>query len=154
LLAGRLTTLLFFDDIVAGQRAAATAVSVDGSKMVAFAQIWDPLPIHVDAEVAKRETGGLTALGLYTLALKQRLLHAAEQQAAVIASLDYDEVRFYKPVRAGARLTLMTDWTDKRSSISRPDRGIVTRRPSLVVEAGELVMCHLETLLVRCRPVN
>ncbi|NSY39356.1 MaoC/PaaZ C-terminal domain-containing protein [Leisingera sp. ANG59] len=146
-----MTALLYFDDIEIGRRDVCGSVTVDGDDMLAFAQKWDPLPIHVDMVVAQRATGGLTAPGLYVLALKQRLVHAAETKAAVIASMGYDEVRFHKPARAGDRLTLTIDWTDKRLSSSHPDRGIVTHRLSLLDDSGDPVMSHFDTILVRRR---
>ena len=120
--------------------------------MLAFAKVWDPLPIHVDEALAVKIMGGLTAPGLYILALKQRLIHQMPRQPAVIGSAGYDEVRFHKPVRAGDKLTLAIDWVDKRTSQSKPDRGIVTHRLSLIDADDRAVMSHLDTLVVKRRP--
>lgn len=146
------TRLLYFEDIPIGQRDLCGSVRVDEAEMLDFARIWDPLPIHLDRAVADKVNGGLSAPGLYVLALKQRLLHAAPVQAAVIASMGYDELRFFAPVRPGDLLTLAIDWTDKRASRSRPDRGIVTHRLSLLDEAGAPVMSHLDRIMTRRRP--
>jgi acyl dehydratase len=143
--------VLFFEDIEVGRQDICGSVTVDGDEMLSFAKIWDPLPIHVDPVVANKVNGGLSAPGLYILGLKQRLLHSAQVQAAVIASFGYDEVRFLLPVRAGDQLTLVIDWTDKRLSNSRVDRGIVTHRISLVDAGGKVVMTYLDTILVKCR---
>ncbi|WP_416883628.1 MaoC/PaaZ C-terminal domain-containing protein [Marivita sp.] len=143
--------VLFFDDIEIGRIETCGTVTVDGDEMLAFAQVWDPLPIHVDPVVAEKVNGGLSAPGLYVLGLKQRLLHEAPVRAAVIASLGYEEVRFHQPVRAGDQLTLTIEWTQKRPSRSRPDRGVVEHRLSLIDPDGTVVMSHLDNILVKCR---
>ena len=45
-------------------------------------------------------------------------------------------------------------WTGKRVSRSKPDRGIVTGRYSLINAASEVVMSHLDTVLMRLRGVG
>jgi acyl dehydratase len=144
------TPLVFYEDMTPGQRVAGPSVVVDKAEMVGFATIWDPLPFHVDEE-AGREVGGLTAPGIYVLALKQRLIHQLPEQHAVIASLGYDEVRFHEPVHPGDTLMLIVEWLTRRESRSKRDRGIVTVRFSLVNQTGQTVMSHLDTILVRRR---
>ena len=84
-------------------------------------------------------------------AIKMKLVHLLPVQKSVIASLGYDEVRFHRPARPGDELTLQLTWLSKRLSESKPDRGIVVGRYSLVNKAGELVMSHLDTVLMRLR---
>jgi acyl dehydratase/uncharacterized protein YndB with AHSA1/START domain len=141
---------LFYEDMHPGQKVVGPSIVVDRSEMIAFATTWDPLPFHVDEDAA-RAVGGLTAPGIYILALKQRLVHQLSEQHAVIASLGYDEVRFHAPVRPGDALTLGLEWLDRRPSRSRDDRGVVTVRFSLIKQDGTLVMSHSDTILVRRR---
>ena len=143
--------LLFFEDIDPGTRSVGPEITVDKTEMVEFAKIWDPIPIHVDEDVAQRTIGGLTAPGLFILALKQRLIHAHGSRAAVIGSMGYDEVRFFRPVRPGDQLRLAIDWVEKRESKSRTDRGVVVHRLSLINAEDETVMSHLDTLMVKRR---
>jgi acyl dehydratase len=119
-------------------------------ELVSFAATWDPLPIHVDKVFAEQH-GGLTASGIYLLAIKMRLVHSLPVQRSVIATVGYDEVRFHRPARPGDQLGLELQWTAKRRSRSKPDRGIVTGRYSLINAAGELVMSHLDTVLMKLR---
>ncbi|MCX7308710.1 MAG: MaoC/PaaZ C-terminal domain-containing protein, partial [Afipia sp.] len=95
--------------------------------------------------------GGLTAPGVYLLAIKMKLVHSLPVQNSVIASLGYDEVRFLRPVRPGDELKLELKWQSKRLSESKPDRGLVVGRYSLLNKAGEHVMSHLDTVLMRLR---
>jgi acyl dehydratase len=116
--------------------------------MVDFARIWDPLPIHLDEE-ATRGHGGLTASGPYLLAFRIRLIHRMARQPAVIASFGYDEVRFRAPAHAGDRLALHLNFERKRPSSSKPDRGVVTVRQSLINQDGTEVLTVLDKVLVR-----
>jgi acyl dehydratase len=142
--------VLFYEDMNPGDSMTSTSVTVDRDEMVDFATRWDPLPIHVDEQAAQAAAGGLTAPGLFVLALKQRLVHRLPDQA-VIASVGYDDVRFHEPVRPNDTLHLHCQWLDRRESESKPDRGVVTVRLSLINQAGATVMSHLDTVLVRRR---
>ena len=144
--------MLYYEDMVPGETIEGPSFELDRQEMVAFAKIWDPLPFHVDETAAEKAFGGLTAPGVYVLAIKQRLIHELDDEHAVIASLGYDEVRFHRPVRPGDTVSLRVEWVDRRPSTSKPDRGIVTIRFSLANQQGEVVMSHLDTVLVRRRP--
>lgn len=141
---------LYYEDLEPGGGMASTEHVIDRAELVAFALTWDPLPFHVDEEAGQRAFGGITAPGLFALAVKQRLVHSLKP-LAVIASLGYDEVRFHRPLRPGVKVSLKAHWVSRRVSESKPDRGIVTIRFTLVSEAGEPVMSHLDTVLVRRR---
>ena len=140
--------MIFYEDVTPGDAMTSPTITVDRDEMVAFAKRWNPLPIHVDEAVAQAVAGGLTAPGLYVLALKQQLIHQLPDHA-VIASFGYDEVRFHEPVRPNDTLHLVYEWLDRRDSTSKPDRGVVTVRLSLINQAGTTVMSHLETMLMR-----
>jgi len=141
--------VIYFEDMIAGEFMTSPAVVVDRDEMVDFATRWDPLPIHVDDEVATAH-GGLTAPGLFVLAVKQRLIHQLPRHA-VIASFGYDEVRFHQPLRPGDEVHLRYEFVETRPSSSKPDRGIVTVRLTLVKSDDGMVMSHLDTILVRRR---
>jgi acyl dehydratase len=143
--------VISYEDVRPGEKVSSPGVVVDRAELVAFAREWDPLPIHVDAAAGQAAFGDVTAPGIYMLALKQRLIHQLPERHEVIASVGYDEVRFHDVVRPGDTLTLVLEWVDKRPSRSKPDRGIVTLRLSLVNQAGTTVMSHLDTVLMRRR---
>ena len=106
--------------------------------------------MHTDKAYAAQH-GGLTAPGIYLLAVKLRLVHTLPLRNTVIASTGYDEVRFHRPARPGDALRLKVEWLDKRRSRSKPDRGIVSGRYSLINAAGEVVMSNIDTVLMRLR---
>ena len=141
---------IFFEDVIPGATIRTQPYLLPEHELISFAAAWDPMPLHIDKAFAS-EHGGLTAPGIYLLAVKMRLVHSLPVQRSVIASLGYDEVRFHRPARPGDELTLELEWTAKRRSRSQSDRGIVTGRFSLSNAAGEVVMSHLDTVLMRLR---
>ncbi len=142
---------LYFEDLEPGTGMTGAVHVIDRGELVAFAQAWDPLPFHVDEAAGVAAFGSLTAPGLYMLAIKQRLVHQLPP-LAVLASMGYDEVRFLAPLRPGDSVTLKVEWLERRPSNSKPDRGIVKIRFSLVTLAGTTVLSHMDTVLVRRRP--
>jgi acyl dehydratase len=141
---------IYFEDVVVGSTLHAGPYVIPEQELVAFAATWDPLPIHVDKAYAA-EQGGLTAPSCYLFAIKMRLVHTFPLRRSVIAAVGYDEVRFLRPAHPGDALTLELTWVDKRRSLSKPDRGVVTGRYSLSNTAGDAVMTHLDTVLMRLR---
>lgn len=139
--------LLYYEDMEPGHGLTSAAHVIDRDELVSFARTWDPLPFHTDDEAGAKAFGGITAPGIYMLAIKQRLVHQLPLPA-VIASLGYDEVRFLEPLRPGDTVTLRQEWVERRPSTSKPDRGIVTIRFSLVNQAGSVVMTLLDKVLV------
>jgi len=144
-----MTDALYFDDLPPGFTMQVGPLHVNRDDLLAFARKWDPLPIHTDDEAAG--PGGISAPGAYMFALKMGLIHMMHPKFAVIASVGFDEVRFLSPIRAGDDLTLGIEVTDARESKSKPDRGLVTLRYSLINQGATICMSHLDTILVRKR---
>ena len=142
--------LIFFDEIEIPSRLEGPSQTIDREEMVEFAKVWDPLPIHLDKDFA-REFGGLTASGPYLLAFRIRLIHKMERKPAVIASFGYDEVRFKAPAHAGDKISVVLDFENKRLSSSKPDRGIVTVRQTLINQNDKIILTVLDTVLVQKR---
>ena len=141
---------IFYEDVSPGATLRAGPYVIPEQELLEFAMVWDPLPIHVDKEFAA-PYGGITAPGLYLLAVKMRLVHRLPFRRTVIAGVGFDEVRFHRPAHPGDALTLELTWRDKRRSKSKPDRGIVSGRYALINAAGETVLSHLDTILMRLR---
>ena len=140
--------MLYFEDIQPGDVWRSPKYAVDQNEMIEFARRWDPVPIHIDPAVADTVVGGLTASGTYVLAVKSRLCHELPA-AAIVGSAGYDEVRFHEPLRPGDSVHVALEWLDCRASSSKPDRGVVKLRISLINQHDVTVMSHLDTLIVR-----
>jgi acyl dehydratase len=82
---------------------------------------------------------------------RQPSLRSLPLRRTVIATVGYGEVRFNRPARPGDELKFDLKWIDKRRSRSKPDRGIVMGRYSLINAVGEVVMSHLDTVLMEVR---
>jgi acyl dehydratase len=143
--------MLYFEDIRPGDTMRSPKYTVDQDEMVEFARRWDPVPIHVDPTVADAAVGGLTASGSYVLALRSRLLHELPAKVAIVGSAGYDELRFHEPLRPGDAVHVVLEWLDSRPSSSKPDRGVVKLRISLINQRDVTVMSHLDTLIVQRR---
>jgi len=141
---------IFYEDVSPGAVLRAGPYVIPEQELLDFAAVWDPLPIHVNKDYAALH-GGITAPGLYLLAVKMRLVHRLPFRNTVIAGVGFDEVRFHRPARPGDALTLELTWRDKRRSKSKPDRGIVSGHYALINAAGETVLSHLDTILMRLR---
>lgn len=150
-----LSDAIFFDDIVLGEALTTEAYALSAEEIIAFAERWDPMPIHVDQRAAEASMfGGLTAAGCHLLAIKQKLVHRLPLQASVICTMGFDEVRFHAPGRPGDRLRLRLTWREKRVSQSKPDCGVVKHFFELLNAEERVLLSHFDTVLMRMRPVG
>ncbi len=141
---------IYFEDVTVGDTLRVGPYVIAERELLEFAETWDPLPIHSDKAYAAAH-GGLTAPSVYLFAIKMRLVHKLPLRRTVIAAVGYDEVRFLRPAHPDDALSLELTWMEKRRSRTKPDRGIVRGRYSLINAAGEVVMTHLDTILMRLR---
>lgn len=143
--------MLFYEDMSPGVSINTPTTVIDRDELIAFVKRWDPMPYHIDDEAGRVAFGSITAPGCFVIAVKQRLVHQLPEKHAVIASLGYDELRFHAPLRPGDAVHVKFECVSRRESNSKPDRGIVVIRMSLINQAGVTVMSHLDTVLVRRR---
>ena len=141
---------MFFDEIEVGTTVRAGTYRVTEQEILEFGRKWDPLPTHTDIDAATRSPfGGLIASGAHTVAIRTLLLHRLPTREAVIATGQWDEVKFHQPVRPGDELSLEVTWTGKRESASKPDRGIVTAVMKVLNQNGEVVLSQKNTIFMR-----
>jgi acyl dehydratase len=76
---------IFYEDISPGAVMRAGPYVIPEQELLDFATAWDPLPIHVDKDYAARH-GGITAPGVYLLAVKMRLVHRLPFSRSVITA--------------------------------------------------------------------
>jgi acyl dehydratase len=142
-----------FEDFVPGSMAEFGPIAVDEAEVVAFAERYDPQPIHVDpAAAANGPFGGLIASGWHTASLVMRLLvDNYLPRDAALASPGLDELRWLWPVRPGDRLRVRATVVDARRSQSKPDRGLVRTKIEALNQDGRVVMSMVAMNLFRCR---
>ena len=98
--------MLYAEDLAVGQRFQFGSYEISEEEILRFARQYDPVSIHTDKEAAaKGPFGGLIASGFNTLAIYQRLIvEAVWTKVAGIVGRSF-EVRLFRPVRPGTRLT-------------------------------------------------
>jgi acyl dehydratase len=121
--------------------------------ILAFAAEFDPQPMHLDEEAAKRSLlNGLSGSGWHLCSLMMRMMcDGFLGRTASMGSPGVNEVRWLAPLRPGDDLLLDVEVTEARVSKSRPDTGIVTFK-SVVRNAGGEALCEMVSpIIVRRR---
>ena len=141
---------LFWEDFAKGNVAEYGPRLVTREETIAFAQQFDPQPIHLDEEAARASMlGGLSASGWHTCALAMRMIaDGFVLNAASMGSPGVDEVRWHTPLRPGDSITLRATVLDTRASRSRPEMGFVAFRFELVNQSGTAVMTMTSSIML------
>ena len=144
----------YFEDYRAGENYVLGSVDIDHDEMLAFAKLYDPQDIHIDAE--KADAGpfeGLIASGWYTGA-KAMPIYTRHylSNASSMASPGLDNVKWNSPVRAGDHLTVQVTIKDTKQSRSKPDRGVVKTFLEILNQNNVTVMSIDVVNMVACRP--
>ena len=148
---------LYFEDMQVGRHFNTGSVELEEAKMIAFAQAYDPQPMHTDPEAAARSIfGGLIGSGWYTAALTMRLVICGEMKSDERGrvGLGIELLRWPTPSRPGDVLTAVTEVLEARPSASRPDRGIVKLRTITYNQRREVMQELGANVLVPRRPAE
>lgn len=131
-----------YEDMALGRVISLGARTVAGEEIAAFAQAFDPQPMHIDEKAAKAGLlGGLAASGWHVCALMMRMMCDAfvlDSTSQGAPGMDY--VRWKKPVFAGDVLSGELKVVARRRSASRRNLGLVTYRSELRNQHGEAVL--------------
>lgn len=124
----------FFEDYLPGIDVRYGAEVVHEEDVLRFAAEFGPQMIHTDAErAASGPFNGLIASGWHTAALMMRIFATCFLNDAVsLASPGGDELRWVQPVRPGDVLSARFEVIEARRSRSKPDRGIVRTRVTVL----------------------
>ena len=118
-------------------------------EIVEFASHWDPLPIHIDAAIARKSVfGDVIGSGVHTLAIYQRLATiGAYQHWAIVAGKAIRDLSLSNPLRPDTtvRATITVDSVTPRSAT----RALVSKTGRLL--AGDLVLMtvHVDSYVLR-----
>ena len=151
--AGPDPDLLYFEDFAVGETLDLGHYEVTAEKIMEFAAEYDPLPFHVDEELAADTmTGGLIASGWHVLSMQMKMIYdGILYKTASMGSFGLDDVRWIAPVRPGDVLNLKRTVMSKRVSKSRPEMGIIQFRWEIYDQRGELKSTTLGPNLVQTR---
>ena len=89
------------EDIEVGQVIPFGRISVSKEEIIAFARAYDPQPMHIDEEAAKKTiVGGLCASGFHTCAIMMRMLadDLLNDNWTSLGSPGIDECKWLKPL--------------------------------------------------------
>ena len=145
--------LRYFEDIEPGETVHSGPIAITREAILAFAQIYDPQPFHLDEAAAKDSLlDGLAASGWHTTAIGMRLFYDGfVRHVASMGAPGIDEARWLRPVRPGDALSLIVTVADKRLSASRPDRGFLAMTLEMRNGADESVMTQRFSMIVQRR---
>jgi acyl dehydratase len=120
---------------------------------MAFAAEYDPQPMHLDEEAAKRSMlKGLSGSGWHLCAILMRMMFDGFiGRTASMGSPGVNEMRWLAPLRPGDDLTLDIEVTEARASRSRPETGIVTFKGVVRNAAGVALGEMVSPIIVRRR---
>ena len=144
----------YFGELTEGERFVTGELALGEAEIVAFAEQFDPQPIHVDAEsAAAGPYGGLIASGFQTMALGFRLFYALGViNEACIGGPGIDAVRFHRPVRPGDTIHAVATVAEARPSRSKPDRGYVRMAYDVRNQRDEPVLSYEIVHILMRRP--
>ncbi len=133
----------YAEDLAVGQEFAFGSWLLTEADIIAFAQVYDPQPMHIDpVAAASSPFGGIIASGLQTLSVYQALLVEALWNSVVGKAGKTVSARLRRPVRPGMTLTGTSTVTGLNL---RPDRGdaVIALHSELVDDTGEVV-CEID----------
>ena len=143
----------YLEDFREGEVWQSGSIVIGEDEMVAYAKANDPQPIHVDPDAAKNGPfGGIIASGWQIAALSMRLfVEAGGHGDAPIVGIGIDELRWRQAVRPGDALRTTREIVEVRRSASRPDRGTIRTRVTVLNQRDETVMTYYALGQVRAR---
>ena len=105
-------------------------------------------PLHINAPFAAcSQHGRILVVGTYVISLVVGL-SVADTSGKAIANLEYDNIRHEKPVFIGDTIRAESEVLAVRSSVTKPDRGIVHIETRAFNQRGERVLTLRRKMLV------
>jgi len=146
-------TTLTFEDFKPGHFGTFGPRHVTREEILAFAAEYDPQPMHLDEEAAKKSMlKGLSGSGWHMCAILMRMMFDGFiGRTASMGSPGVNEMRWLAPLRPGDDLTLEIEVTEARVSRSRAETGIVTFKGVVRNAAGVALGEMVSPIIVRRR---
>ena len=144
---------LTFEDFKPGPFGSFGPRHVTREEILAFAAEFDPQPMHLDEEAARRSMlNGLAGSGWHLCSIMMRMMFdGCIGRTASLGSPGVNEVRWLAPLRPGDDLTLDVEVAEARASRSRPDTGIITFKAIARNAAGQALCEWVSPIIVRRR---
>ena len=153
-----MSTPLYYEDFAAGQQFSSTrSYTMHKDDAIAFAREYDPQAQHTDEEGAKESLfGELVVSGWHTAAASMRLKTETElfNVPGGVVGMGLESVRWPRPVKPGDSIHIIVTVLEKRTSSSRPEKGIIKYKVETFNQKNELVMEMITAVMVPRRPKN
>ncbi len=140
---------LYFEDFTVGDVAEYGEKLVTAEEIKEFAAEFDPQPMHLDEEAAKKTlVGGLCASGWHSCCMMMKIVADGYLlNSSSMGAPGVEEIRWLAPIRPGDRLRVRTTILEKREPNSRPDFGFVRTRFEVLNTTGACVMFSITSLM-------
>jgi acyl dehydratase len=153
---------MWFEDIEIGAKRALDSYTFTEAEMIAFATKYDPQPIHIDPEAAKKSifkgliaSGWLTASVWMKLAVASRMTETGDKKLNRSGvSPGFEDLKWLKPVRPGTTLFYSSEVIEKLDLKSRPTLGLVKSLNEARDANGELFMSFIGKGFVIKKPAG
>jgi acyl dehydratase len=153
---------MWFEDIEIGARRDLGSYTFSEAEMIAFAKKYDPQPIHIDPEAAKKSIfGGLIASGWLTASIWMKLAVANRMTETGDKKLNrsgispgFENLKWLKPVRPGMTLFYSSEVVEKVDLKSRPALGLVKSLNEARDANSELFMSFIGKGFVMKKPAG
>ena len=144
---------LTFEDFPPGPYGSFGPRQVTREEITAFAAEFDPQPMHLDEEAAKKTMlRSLSGSGWHLSSVMMRMMvDGFIGRSASLGSPGVNELRWLAPLRPGDDLTLDVEVTEARVSKSRPETGIVTFKATARNAAGQALCEMVSPIIIRRR---
>ena len=141
---------MYIDDLTIGRRVDIPAAVIDKDKMLDFARLYDPIPLHTDEEYAKStKFGALIAPGVMSfMAVWAKYIEVDLFGEELIAGKS-THIEWLRPVFAGD--TLKGEAVVTAITPRNPYNGIVEITIEARNQHGELVLTNVTEAIVKYR---
>lgn len=145
----------FFDDLKVGDQFKTPGVTITDEAIIDFSLKYDPQYFHLDREAAQKSIfGGLVASGWQLLALAFRLVFDSGLLVNNLGGNAADEVRWTKTVKAMDTISVLAEVVELKAIASRPDRGMVKFKYTVINQTGETVTTFILTQFMKRREAS
>ena len=150
---GEYKMTLTFEDFSPGRFGTFGPRHVSRDEILTFAAEFDPQPMHLDEEAARKSMlKGLSGSGWHLCSVMMRMMvDGFLSRSTSLGAPGVDELRWLAPLRPGDDLTLEVDVLEARTSKSRPDIGIVKVKCTARNANGQALCEMTSPLLFRRR---
>ncbi len=144
---------LYFDEMKIGGAYKSGGLTITEESIIDFGLKYDPQYFHIDREAAKKSIfKELVASGFQIYALSFRLIYDSGFLLHNLGGNAADELRWHKTVKGGDTLSVNMEVAELRPLASRPDRGMVRMKNTVVNQLDEPVLTYLMVHFFKRKP--